>query len=67
MEPKYQIAIIVDGGNVQSAYTTLLADTDIEVEILDFDNARADGDDPDALDKMKARLAVAETELRQIF
>ena len=66
MDQKHLITIIVDGGNVQSVHTTLPADCDVEIEMLDFDNARVD-DDPDALDKAREQLAAVEKEQRQIY
>jgi len=66
MDQKHLITIIVDGGNVQSVHTTLPAVCDIEVEMLDFDNARVN-DDPDALEDAREKLAAAEREQRQIY
>ena len=67
MGQKHLITIYVEGGNVQSVHTTLPVGCDVEVEMLDFDNARVDDEDPDALDKAWERLAAVETEQRQIF
>ena len=67
MDQKHQITIFVDGGNVQSVHTTLPTDCDVEVEMLDFDNARVDDEDPDALDKARELLAAAEKEQCQIY
>lgn len=67
LSPKIGITIYVDGGMVHAVYTTLPESSDVEVEVLDFDNARADGDDPAALDKMREQLATAEKEQRMIF
>lgn len=64
---KVGITIYVEGGMVHEVYTTIPEDCDVEVELLDFDNARADEDDPDALDKAWERLKAAEKEQRQIF
>jgi hypothetical protein len=67
MGEKHRITIFVEGGNVQSVHTTLPAGCDIEIEMLDFDNARVDEEDPDALDKAVERLATVEKEQRQIY
>lgn len=40
-----KIVIFVDGGNVQGVYSTSL---NVEVELIDFDNLRAEGRDEDA-------------------
>ena len=64
---KLVITIYVDGGCVQAVYTTLPANCDVEIELLDFDNARADGDEPDALDKAERQLETVQKEQRQIF
>ncbi len=39
-----KMAVIVDGGNVQSVYTDS-PDVPVEVDVIDFDNLRADGFD----------------------
>lgn len=39
-----KLVIIVDGGNVQSIYTDR-PDIPVEVDIVDFDNLRAEGFD----------------------
>ena len=67
MAQKHWITIYVDGGNVQSVHTTLPADCDVEIEMLDFDNARVDEEDPDALDKARELLAAAQKEQRLIY
>jgi len=67
IDPKHQITIYVDGGNVQSVHTTLPAWCEVEVEMLDFDNARADNEDPVALQKARRRLAAVEKKQRQIY
>jgi len=61
------ITIYVDGGNVQSVHTTLPAWCKVKVEMLDFDNAHADSEDPGALKKARRRLAIAEKKQRQIY
>jgi hypothetical protein len=61
------VTVVVDGGNVQGVYTTLGTETPVEIEMLDFDNARADSDDPDALEKIRKRLLAVENEQRQIY
>lgn len=39
-----KIVIFVDGGNVQGVYSTK---SNIDVELVDFDNLRAEGKDED--------------------
>ncbi len=39
-----KLAIVVDGGNVQSIYTDR-PDIPVEIDLIDFDNLRADGYD----------------------
>jgi hypothetical protein len=62
-----RIVVVVDGGNVQSIYATRSERPEIEAEVLDFDNARADDDDPSALCKARKRLSAARKKLRQIY
>jgi hypothetical protein len=62
-----RIVVVVDGGNVQSIYATRSEKTEIEAEVLDFDNARADDDDPHALCEARKRLSAARKKLRQIY
>ena len=61
------ITIFVDCGCVQGVFTTLPAGIAVEVELLDFDNARVDAEDDDALDKARERLDAVEDSQRQIF
>ncbi len=63
---KIGITIYVDGGCVQAVYTTLPESCDVEVELLDFDNARG-SDEPEAIDEAEARLEVVAKEQRAIF
>ncbi|MDR0653214.1 MAG: hypothetical protein LBG12_07895 [Synergistaceae bacterium] len=57
---------VVVGGAVQSVYA--VPGTDVEaVEVLDFDNAVADADDPDALSKARKRLECIKVGQRQIY
>jgi hypothetical protein len=37
-----KLAIVVDGGNVQSIYTDR-SDILVEIDVIDFDNLRAEG------------------------
>jgi hypothetical protein len=67
MDPKHRITIFVEVGNVQSVHTTFPAGCDVEVDLIDFDNARADDEDPDALDKAREQLAAVEKEQRAIY
>ena len=67
MAKTHTITIFVDGGNVQSVHTTLPIGCNVEVEMLDFDNARVDDEDSDALDKVREKLATTEREQRQIY
>jgi hypothetical protein len=62
-----RITVIVSRGIVQGIYATLPADTDVEVEVLDFDNARADTDNPEALVDMRELATVAAETQRQIY
>ena len=39
-----KLAIVVDGGNVQSIYADRL-DIPVEIDVIDFDNLRAEGFD----------------------
>jgi hypothetical protein len=48
-EKKTRIVIVVDGGNVQDAYST---DPELEIELVDFDNLEADGKTRDERDLM---------------
>jgi hypothetical protein len=61
------ITVVVDGGIVQSVYTTIRPETIVEIEILDFDYAKANGDNPDALDAMRKCLQAVENKQRQIY
>lgn len=44
-----KIVIYVDGGNVQGVYSTKET---VEVELVDFDNLRADGKDYEERDRI---------------
>lgn len=61
------ISIVVEGGCVREVFTTLRAGTAVEIDLLDFDNARADGEDPDAYDNMREKLELVEHKQRKIF
>jgi len=63
----YSITAHIEGGILQAVYITLPVACNIEVELIDLDNAEADGDNPDALDEARTRLAVVENEQRQIY
>ena len=39
-----KLAIVVDGGNIQSIYTDR-PDIPVEIDVIDFDNLRAEGFD----------------------
>jgi hypothetical protein len=67
MNRKHQITIVVDGGAVQSVYASLPASMGVAVEILDFDNARADTDNPNALGDMRKLAAETAETQRQIY
>ena len=67
MDQNHQIVVVVEGGNVMSVFATFPAEYQIDVEILDFDNARTGADNPDALDEMQKRLGVVENEQRRIY
>jgi hypothetical protein len=67
MDSKYQIVVIVVDGSVASVYTDFPAVVQADVEVIDFDNARVDADDPEALDKARERLSDVEKEQRQIY
>ena len=61
------ITIYVEGGCVQAVYTTLPESCDIEVELLDLDNAKTETDDLSALEKANKLLDAAQKEQRQIL
>jgi hypothetical protein len=67
MESKYQVTVIVVSGSVTGVYANFPAEVQADVEVIDFDNARADADDPKALDKAWERLSDVEKEQRQIY
>ena len=63
----HTITAVVEGGNLMAVYTTLPDDCDITVELIDLDNARVDGDNPNALEEARERLTVVEEEQSQIY
>jgi hypothetical protein len=63
MEQKPRITIEVSGGMVQNVYTTL--ETDVEVDILDFDGDGYRPDDDRADREAYLRQVIAEQ--RQIY
>jgi hypothetical protein len=67
MPEKIEITIYVEGGCVQAVYTTLPKECVVEVELLDFDNAQGDAENPNAYDEAKARLEAVEKDQNQIL
>jgi hypothetical protein len=67
MDQNNQIVVVVEGGSVMSVFAAFRAEYRTDVEILDFDHARADPDDPGALNKARERLELVEYELEQIY
>ncbi len=48
---KLKLAIVVDGGNIQSIYTSR-TDVSLQIDVIDFDNLRAEGYGGDQLDRI---------------
>ncbi len=48
---KLKLAIVVDGGNIQSVYTSR-TDVSLQIDVIDFDNLRAEGYGGDQLDRI---------------
>ncbi len=48
---KLKLAIVVDGGNIQSVYTSR-PDVSLQIDVIDFDNLRAEGYGNDQLDRI---------------
>jgi|GEM_PF-3379738 len=54
---KLKLAIVVDGGNIQSVYTSR-PDVSLQIDVIDFDNLKAEGYGSDQLDRiLEARTA----------
>jgi len=64
-KPHDKIFIVVSGGAVQCVFTTLEAD--VRAELIDLDNAAADGDNPDALTNARESIEFIEAHHRQIL
>ena len=64
-KPVDKIVIEVRGGMVQSVHTTL--GVEMDVEVIDLDQAAVNGDDPDALCNARESIEHAEAVLRQIY
>ena len=63
IQDPYRVTIVVSGGNVQNVYTTF--PNRLEVDILDFDNARVGPPEEEA--DMLTYLAAAVKEQREIY
>ena len=61
-----QIFVIVEGGLVQAIYSDK-PPSDLSVEYLDIDNAKADDENENALTEMRERIEVIEGRYHQIF
>ena len=61
---EYKIFVIVDGGMVSGVYSDK---PDIAVEILDFDCARQDGENENALDEMRNRVENIEAKYHMLY
>ncbi len=48
---KLKLAIVVDGGNIQSVYTSR-PDVSLQIDVIDYDNLRAEGYGGDQLDRI---------------
>ncbi len=48
---KLKLAIVVDGGNIQSIYTSR-TNVSLQIDVIDFDNLRAEGYGNDQLDRI---------------
>ncbi len=48
---KLKLAIVVDGGNIQSVYTSR-TDVSLQIDVIDFDNLKAEGYGGDQLDRI---------------
>jgi hypothetical protein len=46
---KLKLAIVVNGGNIQSVYTSR-PDVSLQIDVIDFDNLKAEGYGNDQLD-----------------
>ena len=62
-ETKPVITVYVSGGVVQAVYTSLPGD--IEVNVIDFDNAKAESEE--AVTEAEEQLETAEREQRMIY
>jgi transcription elongation factor Elf1 len=61
---EHQVFIIVDGGNVTAVYSD---NPDIAIEVLDYDNARHDEENEDALDEMSTRVDGIEAKYHTLY
>ncbi len=48
---KLKLAIVIDGGNIQSVYTSM-PDVSLQIDVIDFDNLKAEGYGNDQLDRI---------------
>ncbi len=48
---KLKLAVVIDGGNIQSVYTSR-PEVSLQIDVIDFDNLKAEGYGNDQLDRI---------------